>query len=59
MNRTEELLKIMAERQLSYQDVMELTGAAHNTVRLWRVKTNGRHIPAAKLELLKLKLGVV
>ncbi len=54
MNRTEQLIQIMKDRNLSAQDVATLLDVRLNTVEVWRCK-NTTQIPAAKLELLKLK----
>lgn len=54
--RTIELIKLMEENQLSIKSVAELMGVARSTVKVWRCAT-GLNIPAAKLELLRLKVA--
>lgn len=56
-DRTQEFLSFCEEKQLTIKQVMEMTGAAYNTVILWRCATNDRHIPAAKFELLRLRVA--
>lgn len=56
MTRTDELINIMKESNLSSQDVATLLEVRINTVEVWRCKYKTQ-IPAAKLELLKLKIA--
>lgn len=50
-----ELIDLMEANALSIADVMNITGNARPTVKMWRT-ANGKQIPAAKLELLKMKI---
>lgn len=54
--RTDELNSIMKEQDLTEQAVATLLSVRLNTVQIWRCK-NSTMIPAAKLELLKLKVA--
>lgn len=54
--RTDELNSIMKEQVLTEQDVAAMLSVRLNTVQIWRCK-NSTMIPAAKLELLKLKVA--
>lgn len=56
MNRTDQLNSIMKDNNLTEQAVAEMLAVRLNTVQIWRCK-NSTLIPAAKLELLKLKIA--
>lgn len=54
--RTTELIQLMEEHQLNIKTVAEMMGVARSTVKVWRCAT-GLNIPAAKLELLRMKVA--
>lgn len=54
--RTEKLISIMTNHNLSCRDVGRLLGRTEQTVLIWRCKS-GKIIPAHQLELLELKLA--
>lgn len=54
--RTDVLNVIMKDMGLTEQAVADLLSVRLNTVQIWRCK-NSTMIPAAKLELLKLKVA--
>lgn len=54
--RTSELIKIMADNNLSAAKVAEMLNRKPTTILMWRTKSAYKVIPASMLELLKLKL---
>ena len=55
-NRTEQLHQLMADRDLTAEQVGQMLNRKPQTVRIWRCKSDNRNIPESLLELLRLKV---
>lgn len=56
-SRTEQLIELMREHQLTIEKVAELLNRSTQTVRIWRCQTDKRSIPEHSLELLRVKVA--
>ncbi|MGO4521146.1 helix-turn-helix domain-containing protein [Dyella sp. 2RAF44] len=58
-NRTQRLIQLMQEHDVTPKEVGEMLGRTAQTVRVWRSRYDARTIPALTLDALELKLSKV